>query len=144
MGRAGDLETPLISLRHRHEVLSRSDIYAQARSMAEATEDHSNILQQARGLRLGTWIERIQRQARKSLTGQGVKAVKDIHEKTISSLPALTGPTTYSNWEKQISKLVDSVQDGKQLTSLAYALAYNRMGVKVNLCEFQGPSCHDS
>ena len=92
--------------------------------MAEATEDHSNVLQQARELRLGGWIERIQRQARKSLTGQGVKAVKDISEKTISSLPALTRPTTYSNWEKQIFKLADSVRDGKQLMLLSYALAY--------------------
>ena len=93
-------------------------------STSDAAEDHTNILREARRLRLGTWIERILRQARKTLTGQGVKAVKDIAEKTITQLPALTGASTYTAWDKAISKLVESVQDGKQLTALAHARAF--------------------
>ena len=79
-------------------------------STSDSAEDHTNILREARRLRLGTWIERILRQARKTLTGQGVKAVKDIAEKTITQLPALTGASTYTAWEKGITKLVEGVQ----------------------------------
>ena len=53
-----------------------------------------------------------------------MKAVKDIAEKTITQLPALTGASTYTAWEKGITKLVEGVQDGKQLTALAHARAF--------------------
>ena len=53
-------------------------------SVSDEATDHANILSEARRLRLGTWIEKILRQARKSLTGMGVADTKDL---TVSPTP---------------------------------------------------------
>ena len=73
-------------------------------SASEEANDHANILSEARRLRLGTWIEKILRQARKSLTGMGVADTKDLTEKQINALPNLTGQASYPGWIKPIVK----------------------------------------
>ena len=73
-------------------------------SASEEANDHANILPEARRLRLGTWIEKILRQARKSLTGMGVADTKDLTEKQINALPNLTGQASYPGWIKPIVK----------------------------------------
>ena len=65
--------------------------------------DHSNVLTEARKRRLGIWIERICKQARTNLCGQGVKNVSDIADKVINALPSLTGAASYAAWDKAIS-----------------------------------------
>ena len=92
-------------------------------SASEEANDHANILSEARRLRLGTWIEKILRQARKSLTGMGVADTKDLTEKQINALPNLTGQASYPGWIKPIVKLIESVKDGRQLTHLATVLS---------------------
>ena len=56
-------------------------------SASDEASDHASILSEARRLRLGAWIEKILRQARKSLTGMGVADTKDLTEKQINALP---------------------------------------------------------
>ena len=92
-------------------------------SASDEASDHANILSEARRLRLGTWIEKILWQARKSLTGMGVADTKDLTEKQINALPNLTGQASYPGWIKPIVKLIEAVKDGRQLTHLATVLS---------------------
>ena len=82
---------------------------------ATDTLDHDDILIQARAIKPGTWIEKILAHARKALCGVGVADFKDLKEKVISDLPNLTGAATYPNWVMKVTKLINSVKDGKQL-----------------------------
>ena len=66
---------------------------------------HVNILNLARELNDGVWIEKICKQVRGLLAGNGLAELKDVPEK-IKTLPALTGAASHQAWHAAVLKLI--------------------------------------
>ena len=82
---------------------------------------HVNILNLARELNDGVWIEKICKQVRGLLAGNGLAELKDVPEK-IKTLPALTRAASHQAWHAAVPKLIEVQRDGKQLITLIKVL----------------------
>ena len=96
--------------------------------------DHANILIEARHIRLGAWIEKILRQARKSLTGMGVADTKDLTETQINAPPNLTGAASYPPWIKQHVKHLRVLQAAPRGAAPSRERRLSRHGLHGTAC----------
>ena len=92
---------------------------------------HVNILNLARELNDGVWIEKICKQVRGLLAGNGLADLKDVPEK-IKTLPALTGAASHQAWHAAVLKLIEVQRDGKQLVTLIKVLEFLEQNVPLD------------
>ena len=90
-----------------------------------------NILNLARELGDGKWIEKICKQIRGQLAGNGLAELKEVPEK-IKNLPQLTGAASHPAWHAAVLKLIEVQRDGKQLSTLIKVLEYLEQNVPLD------------